>query len=205
MRQGAAAPNGGRLRIPKKGDLLLSFMAVAPRLRVALQLLCLLCCVVIATARVAVRKLEASPAVPTATGFSTSEILGSFLRCSAAFFSIAVVVQLLIDWDAGVVDPLAKPEKKEVAEPTSDAAEPLTLMEERGVTLAAPVYPKVPTKLQGAPLPKFTMADVAKHSTKDDCWVIVSCRAAPQQSTLREPKPRKRNSTHPPWSLPRAL
>lgn len=55
-----------------------------------------------------------------------------------------------------------------------------TLREDNGITKRVPVYPRVPkSKFPGGPkdLPKFTMAEVAKHNTKEDCWIILDNRA----------------------------
>ena len=56
-----------------------------------------------------------------------------------------------------------------------------TLREDHGVTTSAPVYPRVPTSkfpnYPQVPLPRFTMAQVAAHNTRDDCWIILDNRA----------------------------
>jgi cytochrome b involved in lipid metabolism len=38
------------------------------------------------------------------------------------------------------------------------------------------LHPKIPSKLRSNPLPNFTMAQVAQHNTKDDCWIILNER-----------------------------
>jgi cytochrome b involved in lipid metabolism len=99
------------------------------------------------------------------------------LRFGAAAAGLALAVQLALDW-APAVDPLLKVEAAELAEPTvTEGAELLTLREDGGVTKAVPLYPKVPNRLSGAPLPQFTMAEVAEHGTRADCWVVLDGRA----------------------------
>jgi delta8-fatty-acid desaturase len=48
--------------------------------------------------------------------------------------------------------------------------------EDEGVSKMCPLHiPEEPVK-EGKPLPKFTMAEVAKHNTIDDCWIILDNR-----------------------------
>merc|ERR1711871_751538 len=48
--------------------------------------------------------------------------------------------------------------------------------EDYGVSTLEPIHPRLPKRLEGKPLPKFTMAEVAKHDKKDDCWIILDDR-----------------------------
>jgi cytochrome b involved in lipid metabolism len=108
---------------------------------------------------------------------SGEPLYDSVLRFGAAAAGLALAVQLALDW-APAVDPLLKVEAAELAEPTvTEGAELLTLREDGGVTKAVPLYPKVPNRLSGAPLPQFTMAEVAEHGTRADCWVVLDGRA----------------------------
>ena len=94
---------------------------------------------------------------------SGEPLYDSVLRFGAAAAGLALAVQLALDW-APAVDPLLKVEAAELAAPTvTEGAELLTLREDGGVTKAVPLYPKVPNRLSGAPLPQFTMAEVAEH------------------------------------------
>ena len=111
---------------------------------------------------------------------SSEPLYDSVLRFGAAAAGLALAVQLVLDWKPAL-DPLRKTEAAELPEPTvtegGDPAERLTLREDEGVTKAVPLYPKVPNRLSGAPLPQFTMAEVAKHGTRADCWVVLDGRA----------------------------
>jgi delta8-fatty-acid desaturase len=99
------------------------------------------------------------------------------LRFGAAAAGLALALQLALDWTPAV-HPLLKSEAAELAAPTATVgAELLTLREDGGVAKAVPLYPKVPNRLSGAPLPQFTMAEVAKHCTRSDCWVVLDGRA----------------------------
>jgi len=108
---------------------------------------------------------------------SGEPLYDSVLRFGAAAAGLALAVQLALDW-APAVDPLLKVEAAELAAPTvTEGAELLTLREDGGVTKAVPLYPKVPNRLSGAPLPQFTMAEVAEHGTRADCWIVLDGRA----------------------------
>ena len=48
--------------------------------------------------------------------------------------------------------------------------------EDYGVSKLCALHPKTPAKLQDKGLPQFTLAEVAKHNTKDDCWIILDSR-----------------------------
>jgi cytochrome b involved in lipid metabolism len=137
-----------------------------------LSLLCLSCCVIVATARVAVQRLTADVGAVAAA----EPLHATLLRLGAAAAGIALAAQLAWDWNVGVADPTLKPEQAEVAEPTSDGAETLTLREDLGTTKAVPLYPAIPANLAGAPLPKYSMEEVSKHNTRDDCWVVLDGR-----------------------------
>ena len=40
-----------------------------------------------------------------------------------------------------------------------------------------PLYPKLPQKFASVDaLPRYKMAEVAKHNTKEDCWIILDDR-----------------------------
>ena len=113
--------------------------------------------------------------------FHTDEPLYySVLRFGAVAAALALAVQLAVDW-APAVDPLLKVEAAELPAPTvtegATDAELLTLREDGGVTKAVPLYPKIPNRLSGAPLPQFTMAEVAEHGTRADCWIVLDGRA----------------------------
>ena len=88
---------------------------------------------------------------------SGEPLYDSVLRFGAAAAGLALAVQLALDW-APAVDPLLKVEAAELAEPTvTEGAELLTLREDGGVTKAVPLYPKVPNRLSGAPLPQLEL------------------------------------------------
>lgn len=143
-----------------------------------LQLLSFLCCVAVATARVVGRRLgEPSSAGDAMKAASLLDAAGGPLGVAAAATAVALAAQLLLDWNNGIADPLRKVEAPEVPKPTSTPAEVLTLREDGGATKAAPLYPQPPKALASAPLPKFTMAEVAKHCTREDCWVVLDSRA----------------------------
>jgi len=58
------------------------------------------------------------------------------------------------------------------------AAKPgMILREDNGVSTLQPVHPRLPKRLEGKPLPKITAAQVAEHSTVEDCWIIIDERA----------------------------
>ena len=152
----------------------------ATTLRFLLQLVCLLGCIVVATARVAVHRLssEGASGGKTSAGGSLLDAVGGPIGAAAAASAVALASQLLLDWNAGIADPTRKPEAAEVAAPTSSKEEVLTLREDGGVTKAAPLFPATPRALsdKGA-LPTFRMAEVATHCTKADCWVVLDGRA----------------------------
>mmetsp|Transcript_20912 Transcript_20912/g.34514 ORF Transcript_20912/g.34514 Transcript_20912/m.34514 type:complete len:579 (+) Transcript_20912:48-1784(+) len=104
---------------------------------------------------------------------SPQALLESALCLSAAVSGIALVIQLLFDWNAGITDPTKKPEKAEMPQLTAVDAQIATLREDRGVTKVMPRHPKLPARLTDMPLPKFTMAEVSKHCTRADCWVVL--------------------------------
>ena len=142
-----------------------------------LQLLSFLCCVAVATARVVGRRLgEPSSAGDAMKAASLLDAAGGPLGVAAAATAVALAAQLLLDWNNGIADPLRKVEAPEVPKPIHPA-EVLTLREDGGATKAAPLYPQPPKALASAPLPKFTMAEVAKHCTREDCWVVLDSRA----------------------------
>ena len=51
----------------------------------------------------------------------------------------------------------------QVGKETSPEDDSLIWREDYGVSKKCVLYPKVPSKLKGKPLPKYTMAEVAKH------------------------------------------
>jgi len=53
----------------------------------------------------------------------------------------------------------------------------MILREDNGVSTLQPVHPRLPKRLEGKPLPKITAAQVAEHSTVEDCWIIIDERA----------------------------
>jgi delta8-fatty-acid desaturase len=48
--------------------------------------------------------------------------------------------------------------------------------EDYGVSKLCNLFPKTPKRLLGKRLPQYTMAEVSKHSKKDDCWIILDGR-----------------------------
>ena len=147
--------------------------------RLLLRLLICGCCAALAAG------LRAASATiryraPQESLHSSEPLYDSVLRFGTAAAGLALAVQLVLDWEPAL-DPLRKTEAAELPEPTvtegGDPAERLTLREDEGVTKAVPLYPKVPNRLSGAPLPQFTMAEVAKHGTRADCWVVLDGRA----------------------------
>jgi len=145
-------------------------------LRFVLQLVCLFGCIALATARVAVARLVESTG--GSSGTHGEKLQDTVLRVSAAASAVALAAQLMIDWNSGITEPTKKPEAAEAPAPSSGpVTEALKLREDGGVTKAAVLYPSVPSKLKDRPLPKFTMSEVAKHCTRDDCWIILDGRA----------------------------
>jgi delta8-fatty-acid desaturase len=53
----------------------------------------------------------------------------------------------------------------------------VTWREDEGVSKLVPVYTPEIAERNGQPLQKFTLAQVAEHNTKDDCWIVVDERA----------------------------
>ena len=144
--------------------------------RLLLRLLCAGCCAALAAG------LRAASATVTyrasEESFHSEPLYDSVLRFGAAAAGLALALQLVLDW-APAADPLLKTEAAKVAVPTATAgAELLTLREDGGVTKAleagkaVPLYPKIPNRLSGAPLPQFTMSEVAEHGTRADCSVV---------------------------------
>ncbi len=63
--------------------------------------------------------------------------------------------------------------------PKQDDAEEdpaLIWREDYGVSKKCVVHPQIPAKLKAKGLRKYTMAQVAEHNTKDDCWIILDDR-----------------------------
>ena len=140
-------------------------------------LLRLTCWAALAALAAGLRAATASKVVSFGAPAASEPLHTLLLRISSLGFGLALVVQLILDWNNGIADPTQKPEAPEVPLPTPGADEALTLREDEGVTKAVPLYPKAPRRLADKPLPTFTMAEVAKHGTRDDCWVILDGRA----------------------------
>jgi len=140
-------------------------------------LLRLTCWATLAALAAGLRAATASKVVSFGAPAASEPLHTLLLRISSLGFGLALVVQLILDWNNGIADPTQKPEAPEVPLPTPGADEALTLREDEGVTKAVPLYPKAPRRLADKPLPTFTMAEVAKHGTRDDCWVILDGRA----------------------------
>ena len=47
--------------------------------------------------------------------------------------------------------------------------------EEQGVSKRCKLHPKTPSKLTGS-LQQYTMAEVAEHNKREDCWIILDER-----------------------------
>jgi delta8-fatty-acid desaturase len=67
---------------------------------------------------------------------------------------------------------------KALGDPGSDDDPAMIWREDFGVSKKCDLHPKTPERLLkgGKGLPQYTMAEVAKHSTKDDCWIILDDR-----------------------------
>ena len=143
-----------------------------------MRLLCGLSCVACAAGLRAATKAAALADDSYIGGRAGEPLQATALRLGSLASAVALVVQLVLDWQAGyIADPVNRPEGRKTAAPTADGGEALTLREDGGVTKAVALYPALPTRLRDEPLPKFTMAEVAKHGTREDCWVILDGRA----------------------------
>lgn len=123
-----------------------------------LEAACLLAGLTTAAARAAGGSIDRSAA--------SESLHATLLRLGATAAAAALAAQLAVG---------ASKREAQQKEEVADAS--MTYREEYGVTQLVPLHPKPPAKLANAPLPQLSMAQVAEHCTKEDCWVVLDNRA----------------------------